>query len=48
MDPDRARIQADLGGLLDGQVHCDDLTLQMYASDASIYELKPQGGSSPY
>ena len=47
MDPDRARIQADLGGLLDGQVHCDDLTLQMYASDASIYELRPQGVVRP-
>ena len=47
MDADRARIQADLGGVLDGQVHCDDLTLQMYASDASIYEVRPQGVVRP-
>ena len=41
MDPDRARILADLSGVLDGQIHCDDLFLQLYSSDASLYEIKP-------
>ena len=41
MDPDRARILADLSGQLEGQIRCDDLFLQMYSSDASLYEVKP-------
>lgn len=41
MDQERERIQADLRGLLTGEVRCDDVFLQMYASDASIYEIKP-------
>ena len=41
MDPLRNRILADLGGLLKGEVRCDDLFLQMYASDASIYQISP-------
>lgn len=41
MDQVRERVQADLRGLLDGEVRCDDLFRQMYASDASIYEIKP-------
>jgi anaerobic glycerol-3-phosphate dehydrogenase C subunit len=43
MDPERARIQADLAGQLSGSIRCDDNFLQMYASDASIYEVKPTG-----
>ena len=41
MDPERQRIQDDLRGLLQGEVRCDDVFLQLYASDASIYEIKP-------
>ncbi|MDH3718342.1 MAG: anaerobic glycerol-3-phosphate dehydrogenase subunit C [Planctomycetota bacterium] len=41
MDQERERIQDDLRGLLAGDVRCDDLFLQMYASDASIYEVRP-------
>ena len=47
MDPERARIQADLSGQLNGEVHCDDITRQMYASDASIYESLPIGVVRP-
>lgn len=47
MDPERARIQADLSGLLEGQVHCDLAFRQMYASDASIYEMSPLGVVRP-
>ena len=43
MDPERERIQADLRGLIKGDVRCDDVTLQLYASDASIYEIVPVG-----
>ena len=41
MDPERERIEADLRGLLRGDVRCDDVFLQLYATDASIYEIKP-------
>jgi len=41
MDPRRERIEQDLRGLISGEVRCDDLSLQLYASDASIYQIKP-------
>lgn len=41
MDPERERIRADLRGIIDCEVLCDDLSLQMYATDASIFEIKP-------
>ncbi|RMF39213.1 MAG: anaerobic glycerol-3-phosphate dehydrogenase subunit C, partial [Planctomycetota bacterium] len=47
MDSEQTRIEADLRGLLDGDVHCDDLFAQMYASDASIYEIRPLGVVRP-
>ena len=47
LDPERARIQADLSGLIDGEVHCDAAFLQMYACDASIYEVLPLGVVRP-
>lgn len=47
MDPERIRIQEDLRGLISGEVRCDDLFLQMYASDASIYQIKPLGVVRP-
>lgn len=47
MDPDQQRIQEDLRGLLHGDVLCDDVATQLYASDASIYELKPLGVVRP-
>ena len=47
MDPERARIQADLSGQLEGEVRCDATFLQMYASDASVYEIKPLGVVRP-
>ncbi|MCE2792630.1 MAG: FAD-dependent oxidoreductase [Blastopirellula sp.] len=43
MDQERSRIAADLNGLLDGEVRCDDLFLQLYSSDASIHEIRPLG-----
>ncbi|MEQ8785566.1 MAG: anaerobic glycerol-3-phosphate dehydrogenase subunit C [Pirellulaceae bacterium] len=41
MDQERERIQADLRGLVDGEVRCDDVFLEMYSSDASIYQIRP-------
>jgi FAD/FMN-containing dehydrogenase/Fe-S oxidoreductase len=47
MDQQRERIQDDLRGLVAGEVRCDDLTLAMYASDASVYEIWPLGVVCP-
>ena len=47
MDQERARIQEDLRGVVDGEVRCDDLFLQMYSSDASIYQIKPRAVIRP-
>ncbi len=47
MDQERERIQEDLRGLVDGEVRCDDLFVQMYASDASVYEIRPLGVVRP-
>ena len=47
MDQERQRIQDDLRGLIEGDVYCDDLYVQLYASDASIYEIKPLGVVRP-
>ncbi|MEC9095397.1 MAG: FAD-binding protein, partial [Planctomycetota bacterium] len=41
MDQERARILEDLRGVIEGEVRCDDLTLQLYSSDASIYQIRP-------
>ncbi len=41
MDQERERIQADLRGLVKGDVRCDDIFVQLYSSDASIYEIRP-------
>src|SRR5438128_3861999 len=47
MEPLRERIQADLRGLLSGEVFCDDHFTLMYASDASIYQMRPLGVVRP-
>jgi FAD/FMN-containing dehydrogenase/Fe-S oxidoreductase len=47
MDQQRERIQADLRGLLSGEVLCDDAFVEMYASDASIYQVRPLGVVRP-
>src|SRR5688500_3416312 len=43
MDAEQLRIRDDLRGQLGGDVYCDDLFVQMYASDASIFEIPPLG-----
>ncbi len=41
MPPQPERIAEDLRGQITGEVHCDELTRQLYATDASQYELMP-------
>lgn len=47
MDPEQSRIQADLRGLVEGDVYCDPYYTQLYASDASVYEIRPIGVARP-
>jgi FAD/FMN-containing dehydrogenase/Fe-S oxidoreductase len=41
MDPERTRIRDDLRGLIKGEVRCDEVFLQLYSTDASIYQIRP-------
>ena len=41
MDVERQRIAEDLRGQLEGEVLWDDLMVQLYATDASAYEIRP-------
>ena len=47
MEPEQQRIEEDLRGSLQGEVRCDDLFTQLYATDASLYELRPLGVVRP-
>jgi FAD/FMN-containing dehydrogenase/Fe-S oxidoreductase len=47
MDLDQIRVQDDLRGIVTGDVVFGDLFTQMYATDASIYELRPLGVVRP-
>lgn len=47
MDEQRRRLTEDLTGLLAGEIRCDALTVQMYASDASLYQIAPLGVAYP-
>ncbi|MGQ9574778.1 MAG: FAD-binding and (Fe-S)-binding domain-containing protein [Thermoguttaceae bacterium] len=41
LEQQRERIQDDLRGLVCGEVRADEVFLQLYATDASIYEIRP-------
>jgi FAD/FMN-containing dehydrogenase/Fe-S oxidoreductase len=47
MDQERQRVQDDLRGLVKGDVRCDDVFVQLYASDASVYQIRPLGVVRP-
>ena len=47
MEIERQRVQDDLRGIVAGEVYCDPLMTQLYASDASIYQLQPLGVVRP-
>jgi FAD/FMN-containing dehydrogenase/Fe-S oxidoreductase len=43
----RLRIKEDLTAILQGEIHCDRLTLSMYATDGSLYQMEPLGVVTP-
>ncbi len=47
MDELRTRISEDLSGVIKGEIRCDPLTVAMYASDASLYQIAPAGVAYP-
>ena len=47
MDIERQRVQDDLRGIVRGDVFCDPIMTQLYASDASIYQIAPLGVIRP-
>jgi FAD/FMN-containing dehydrogenase/Fe-S oxidoreductase len=47
LDEQKQRILEDLSGDFDGEVRCDDVAVAMYASDASLFEVKPLGVAFP-
>ncbi len=47
MDDQRQRIVEDLSGVFVGEVACDALTVAMFASDASWYQIQPLGVAFP-
>ncbi|MDA0283586.1 MAG: FAD-binding protein, partial [Planctomycetota bacterium] len=47
MDEQQRRILEDLSVDFGGDVRCDDVAVAMYASDASLFEVKPLGVAFP-
>jgi len=47
MEKERKRVEDDLRGMIRGDVFCDELSVQLYASDASIYQIRPLGVVRP-
>lgn len=47
MDDQRQRIVEDLSGVFAGEIACDALTVAMFASDASWYQIEPLGVAFP-
>ncbi len=41
MDPEQARIEEDLRGVVSGEVRCDDVARALYATDGSLFEEWP-------
>ena len=47
MEERRARITEDLTGVLQGEIRCDSLTVSMYSTDGSLYQIEPLGVVTP-
>ena len=47
MDEQRQRILEDLSGVFTGEIACDALTVAMFSSDASWYQIEPLGVAFP-
>lgn len=43
MDQQQQRISEDLAGVIAGEIRFDALTLELYSSDASLYQIRPVG-----
>ena len=43
LSPTQARLQDDLRGLIEGEVRCDETTLHLFATDASLFTMRPAG-----
>lgn len=47
MDEQRRRIIEDLSGVFSGEIRCDELSVAIYATDASLFQVKPLGVAFP-
>jgi len=47
VDDRRSRIIEDLTAVLQGEIRCDPLTVSMYSSDGSLYQMQPLGAVFP-
>lgn len=47
MDEQQSRIVEDLSGLFAGELRFDDVTREIYSTDASIYQIRPLGVAFP-
>ena len=47
MNEQQTRIIEDLSGVFSGEVRCDSLAVSMYATDASLFEVRPLGVAFP-
>lgn len=43
LTPQQERLRDDIRGLIKGEVRCDEITLQLYSTDASLIQCRPQG-----
>ncbi len=43
LTPQQERLRDDIRGLIKGDVRCDEITLQLYSTDASLLQCRPQG-----
>ena len=47
MEDRRPRIIEDLKAVLQGEIRCDPLTVAMYSTDGSLYQVAPLGVAYP-
>ena len=43
LSPTQSRLQDDLRGQIEGDVSCDETTVQLFSTDASLFEFRPMG-----
>ncbi|MDR0391252.1 MAG: FAD-binding protein [Planctomycetaceae bacterium] len=43
LTPTQERLRDDIRGLIKGEILCDEITLQLYSTDAGLLQSKPQG-----